>query len=1544
MMRTSTAAGSVALAAFLLASWAVCNSQASTGERVAFAAMPTGRLSAAAMQSACPLRPKLWLNVPSKRACRSPEFAGTVGLRAQEDDGDLRDEFSQLLGKSGRDRGMTEMKAPKGSLEWVKQQQSGKSVSTPAASPATRGSQDAVPTLSVKPGGPSLSGPPAKPKAEAPAPTYEDLDALLSGKNPAASSSPQAAPEIVAPAARPAYAVVARAREDNMVELASFDKGDAVPESVWAALTDSEGASLSLSTLAAQGGELVLLVPESASHTGAPAETWTKLLIDLQNMLGSQPDKVRAVAVSPESKEVHAKMISRYNLKLFKFVSDSDRSFVAAHKVWDPQAAQRGVSVERQTFIIDTATKKFAHVFHSVPAVGHAEAVRDVLQELQQKKADGMEAAPVLLNTPPPKPTPPPEAAAPTPEVAAAPELRRVAVEAKPALMEAPVGRSAAKVEVQDVEATKFMDEEEGFALDVDTVGPLIGRGGTRVKDLAARSGASIRFENEPTPTMFARGTSEKRQAANEIVQNWISSSGMERVPMPLEMHGRIIGSKGSKIKEIELKTRAHVLFEREPEPAMVVRGNETERAAAIVMANAILAAVEVTEEKMQLIDVQDRTHVRAVLGVKGVFVKALEDKIGVKVRYNLKEEDNNKFLILIGNAEQRQEAKALILEHLASISEVTEQLLDEDELRSLMGYKGQVVHRLEEESGAIISMEKDVLPAQMFIRGTLEQREKAWALAQEVLLNDAVETHDIPPQLRRVVVGPNGTVVKRLEAQSGASVTLLNDNTNSSRVLLRGKKEARTAAWKLIENIVYTEVGVDRISVDRRTCTELLRNKARRCKDLELSTGTYISVEKEEGTSSPKTDEAGLTLVTVRGLEEQRLIVRTALDEIHKMGPEKHLLKDLATTARDISILDVRRIIGPRGSRVADMEEETGASIRLEVEPQPYVSIMGTREQKDAALALIRTNLEQDDQEMVPLAEELHGVVIGVSGRSVQKIERESGAQVSFRQGDVPSMVLRGSPEQRALAKAMAHEMVDSDTAEHFIICNGQASALIGAKGRNIREVESATGARVQVVTTRLGTVPTKTGVDNIAEIVGNLKDDETLVIIKGTEEQRQKARELVHVAMEPEEADAEMQITEAQATLLLALRGAVRRDIEERCGARLAMNEACNGLVVYGKAAQREKARAALQEEFTLGEESGNVEGEFPLLMLRLIIGTGGANVRKLEQECGARIRFDTMGDQRDPTTQVVVKIRGKQENRAKAFELIAQQYEMYAEERMPLEFMKHFLLIGRGGDVVKAMESETNTAICFTQSPEPAMVVLGKPDDRARAIELAKMRVEGQVAGDQEVYLVPKKYHAELIGASGRTIQSIERRTGALIHFRGNDTDDCIITGSLEERAKAIAIIQSTIESSQESRLPVPVELHRTLIGPRGSTIKDMERSSGARLSFEEEPQPCLVVRGSGDVREQALKLAAQVLKDEKEEHFYVERRYHGWLIGPRGSRIRDIEDDTGTRIMMSREEPVVIVEGSRARREKAWELIQAQMDLMDETGSPDSSEEL
>ena len=216
--------------------------------------------------------------------------------------------------------------------------------------------------------------------------------------------------------------------------------------------------------------------------------------------------------------------------------------------------------------------------------------------------------------------------------------------------------------------------------------------------------------------------------------------------------------------------------------------------------------------------------------------------------------------------------------------------------------------------------------------------------------------------------------------------------------------------------------------------------------------------------------------------------------------------------------------------------------------------------------------------------------------------------------------------------------------------------------------------------------------------------------------------------------------------------------------------MTESAGGLTIIGKDAARKAARDLLAKEFEMEVETREIGGKYPLLMMRLIIGIGGVNVRRLEQEAGARIYFEVQGNNRDPTARVELRVRGTVEARAKAFELIESTQAEFAEERMPVPFKKHFVLIGRGGEVIKTLESSSNTAICFTQEPEPAMVVLGREEDRKKAFELAERRLEGVITSDQEVIFVPKELHAEVIGTGGRNIQSIERRSGALVHFKG------------------------------------------------------------------------------------------------------------------------------------------------------------------------------
>ena len=77
----------------------------------------------------------------------------------------------------------------------------------------------------------------------------------------------------------------------------------------------------------------------------------------------------------------------------------------------------------------------------------------------------------------------------------------------------------------------------------------------------------------------------------------------------------------------------------------------------------------------------------------------------------------------------------------------------------------------------------------------------------------------------------------------------------------------------------MLAQEGVERVLVDRRCGSELLRNKARVCKDLELATGTIISIEKEEAPRNAADD--GMVTVIVRGLRQQRDLVKVALADM---------------------------------------------------------------------------------------------------------------------------------------------------------------------------------------------------------------------------------------------------------------------------------------------------------------------------------------------------------------------------------------------------------------------------------------------------------------------------------------------------------------------------------------------------------------------------------------------------------------------------------------------------------------------------------------
>jgi len=415
---------------------------------------------------------------------------------------------------------------------------------------------------------------------------------------------------------------------------------------------------------------------------------------------------------------------------------------------------------------------------------------------------------------------------------------------------------------------------------------------------------------------------------------------------------------------------------------------------------------------------------------------------------------------------------------------------------------------------------------------------------------------------------------------------------------------------------------------------------------------------------------------VNIRGVGESRSDAAAMLQQAGQQLSETYVLAEVLGVA-ECTILDVRRLIGRKGATVAAMEKASGASISFDPSVPPKMQVTGTAEAKARVLELVRADHDGREEDIMPLAVELHGTLIGVGGRTIKRLERDSGAQISFSSLPEPGMVVRGTADQRKSALSIASKLLESDVAEAVYIEKRNFGFLIGKEGRVIRDFERESGARVQVLTDSNRDEVIKLGLDVdalIADIPAGL--DQAVVVIKGTEEQRKLAKELVLGAIE-QEGSAQVGVTAEQREYLQSSNSLCLRELEQAHSVQFRFVRApasqgieaeagqqgevesfveCRGRT-NNRAAAIDALRAVLDEK----EESHEMaHAEFPLLSVRLVIGTKGQRVKQIEAQSGARVRFDTS----EPVRAI---IRGSDEARAKAWELL-QAVESESQARVP------------------------------------------------------------------------------------------------------------------------------------------------------------------------------------------------------------------------------------------------------------------------------------
>merc|ERR1712216_196668 len=101
--------------------------------------------------------------------------------------------------------------------------------------------------------------------------------------------------------------------------------------------------------------------------------------------------------------------------------------------------------------------------------------------------------------------------------------------------------------------------------------------------------------------------------------------------------------------------------------------------------------------------------------------------------------------------------------------------------------------------------------------------------------------------------------------------------------------------------------------------------------------------------------------------------------------------------------------------------------------------------------------------------------------------------------------------------------------------------------------------------------------------------------------------------------------------------------------------------------------------------------------------------------------------------------------------------------------------------------------------------------------------------------------------LIGAGGGNIRRIESQSGARLQLDQDPEPHLKIQGMPDSRKEAKALIREVLEREEEELFPVDAKFHGLLVGKRGMTVKELQRDSGAIISFVKQPEAGMIAKG-------------------------------------------------------------------------------------------------
>uniref|UniRef100_A0A8C9SBC5 Vigilin n=1 Tax=Scleropages formosus TaxID=113540 RepID=A0A8C9SBC5_SCLFO len=920
---------------------------------------------------------------------------------------------------------------------------------------------------------------------------------------------------------------------------------------------------------------------------------------------------------------------------------------------------------------------------------------------------------------------------------------------------------------------------------------------------------------------------------------------------------------------------------------------------------------------------------------------------------------DQGLSIMVTGKLDSVMKARKEIVARLQTQASATVAIPKEHH-RFVIGKNGEKLQELELKTATKIAIPRPEDPsANIRITGTKEGIEKA---RHEILLisaeqdKRAVERISLEKAFHPFVAGAYNRLVQEMSQETGARISIPPPSLAKDEIVITGEKEAVALAIARIRSVyeekVRTEGTWEREKLHRRTqihapslphavsslclSPSLLQAKSVTVVEVMAPAWLHRFIIGKKGQNIGRITQQ-LPKVHIEFTDgEEKISLEGPTEEVEQAQAQiQEIIKDLLVkmdyTEVNIEQRFHRHLIGKNGANINRIKEQYKVSVRIpqDTERSGLVRIEGDPQGVQLArkeLMEMAQRMENERTKDLIVEQKFHRTIIGQKGEKIKEV-RDKFPEVIINFPD-PSqksdiVQLRGPKNEvekcaKFLQKLIA-DLIENSYSISVPIFKQFHKNIIGKGGANIKKIREETNTKIDL--------PTE-------------NSDSEMIVITGRKGNCEAARDRI-LAIQKELAnikETEVTIPAKLHNSLIGSKGCLVRSVMEECGGVHihfpSEGSGSDRVTIRGPAGEVERARRQLLQ---LAEEKqiNNFTAELQAKpeYHKFLIGRGGANIRRVRDRTGARIIFPSPDD----PEQELITIVGREEAvrlAQKELETLVRNLDDVVEDSMVVDPRHHRHFVCRRGQVLRELAEEYGgVAVSFPRT--------GTHSDRVtlkgakECVEAAKRRIQ-EIIEDLEAQvtvevIVPQRYHRAVMGPKGSRIQQITRDCEVQIKFPERDesagtdppahengdagpeaefvprkNDIITISGRSEKcemaRAALLALVPVTVD------VEVPYDLHRYIIGQKGSGIRKMMEGYEVNIWVPQPEQQSDVIKVTGQVANverahAALLERVKELQAEQEDRalrsfrltMSVHPKYHPKIIGRKGAVISQIRKD-------------------------------------------------